>query len=200
MSVTSPWNWISRWKESAAKRAEEARHKDDMKAFYRMFVEPGELCFDVGANIGNRTVILAEIGCRVICIEPQPLCLKRLRKLFGKQKNVVIVDAAAGEREGMGELAVCEDEPTISTMSDRWMTEGRFADGNQWSKKIPVRMTTLDRLITQHGTPKFCKIDVEGFELSVIKGLSVPVHCLSFRPLPPWFFSGRNTFILLSMP
>ncbi|MCK9364557.1 MAG: hypothetical protein M0P74_13285 [Syntrophales bacterium] len=42
-------------------------------------------------------------------------------------------------------------------------------------------MTTLDRLIDQYGMPKFCKIDVEGFELSVIRGLSAPVPYLSFE-------------------
>jgi FkbM family methyltransferase len=172
---------LSRWDESARKRAEENRHKEEMKEFYGTFVGPGDICFDVGANLGNRTAILSEIGCRVISIEPQPLCLKRLRRLFGKLENVVIVDAAVGEREGQGELAICEDEPTISTMSDKWMTEGRFAGSNQWSRKITVRMTTLDALIAKHGMPKFCKIDVEGFELSVIKGLSVPVPYLSFE-------------------
>ncbi|MCK9364556.1 MAG: FkbM family methyltransferase [Syntrophales bacterium] len=135
MGIASPWHWLSRWNESAKKREEEVRHKEEMKAFYGTFAGPGELCFDVGANLGNRTTVLAEIGCRVVSIEPQPLCLQRLRKLFGKQENVVIVDAAVGESEGTGELAVCEDEPTISTMSDKWRTKGRFAGNNQWGKK-----------------------------------------------------------------
>lgn len=174
MRLASPRYWLSRWDESARKRAEEERHNGEMKAFYGTFVGPGDICFDVGANLGNRTAILSEIGCRVVSIEPQPLCLKRLRKLFGKQKNVVIVDAAAGEREGQGELAICEDEPTISTMSDKWRTEGRFAGSNQWPRKITVRMTTLDALIAQHGMPKFCllKMDCEGAEYGIFYGSS----------------------------
>jgi FkbM family methyltransferase len=192
MTMISPLQWWYSWNESAKKRAGEARHIEAMKDFYRLFVGPGELCFDVGANLGNRTAILSDIGCQVVSIEPQPLCLKRLRKLFGKSKNVIIVDAAVGQCEGMGELAICEDEPTISTMSEKWMTEGRFAGNNQWTKKIEVRITTLDSLIAQYGTPKFCKIDVEGFELAVIKGLSSPVSYLSFEFTREFFADAKS--------
>jgi hypothetical protein len=42
-------------------------------------------------------------------------------------------------------------------------------------------MTTLDELIGSYGVPDFCKLDVEGFELEVLKGLSQPVRALSFE-------------------
>jgi hypothetical protein len=46
-------------------------------------------------------------------------------------------------------------------------------------------VTTLDALVAEHGEPAFCKIDVEGFELDVLRGLSRPVRALSFEYLPP---------------
>ena len=46
-------------------------------------------------------------------------------------------------------------------------------------KIIPV--TTLDNLIDEFGMPIFCKIDVEGFELQVLKGLSFPIKYISFE-------------------
>ncbi|MFH1940942.1 MAG: FkbM family methyltransferase [bacterium] len=102
-----------------------------------------------------------------------------------------IVGAAMGEREGSGELAICEAEPTISTMSERWKSEGRFAGKNQWTKTVPVEVTTLDRLITRYGTPAFCKIDVEGFELSVLKGLSKPIPVISFEFTREFFSDAK---------
>ena len=42
-------------------------------------------------------------------------------------------------------------------------------------------MTTLDRMIERYGVPQFCKIDVEGFELDVLRGLSQPLSCISFE-------------------
>ena len=46
-------------------------------------------------------------------------------------------------------------------------------------------MTTLDILIEKFGVPKFIKIDVEGYELEVLKGLSHSIHLISFEYTVP---------------
>ena len=46
---------------------------------------------------------------------------------------------------------------------------------------IDVEVTTLDRLIEEFGVPRFRKIDVEGFELDVLRGLSRPIPFVSFE-------------------
>jgi FkbM family methyltransferase len=186
-----PPDWFRRLKVSRERRAAAARHREEMSAFYGRFVRPGDLCFDVGANLGNRTEILLALGARVICVEPQPLCVQKLKKRFGRNGRVVIVGAAVGEKEGAGELAVCEQEPTISTMSQRWQHEGRFAGQNEWTKTIPVAVTTLDCLIARYGRPVFCKIDVEGFEVPVLKGLSQPIPALSFEFTREFFADAK---------
>lgn len=179
---------------AAERRAVAARQREAMKAFYGRFVKAGDLCFDVGANLGNRTDILLALGARVVCIEPQPACIKKLRKRFGKNEKVVIVEAALGEKEGRGMLAICEEEPTISTMSDRWKSEGRFAGNNQWRKTVSVEVMTLDLLIARYGMPSFCKIDVEGFEVAVLNGLSRPISLISFE-FTREFFADAKTCI-----
>ena len=57
---------------------------------------------------------------------------------------------------------------------------GRFAD-LRWRRCCEVAVTTLDALVAAHGPPAFVKIDVEGYELEVLKGLSRPVPALSFE-------------------
>lgn len=41
--------------------------------FYRQFVQPGALVFDVGAHVGNRLRVLRQLGARVVAVKPQPL-------------------------------------------------------------------------------------------------------------------------------
>lgn len=54
----------------------------------------------------------------------------------------------------------------------------------QWNKNVTVPVTTLDKLIEKYGNPAICKIDVEGFEYQVIKGLSRSIKMISFEFTP----------------
>ena len=49
---------------------------------------------------------------------------------------------------------------------------------------MTVPVTTFDQLIDVYGEPAFCKIDVEGFEYQVLKGLSRPIKALSYEYTP----------------
>jgi|CZKM01.1.fsa_nt_gi FkbM family methyltransferase len=143
------------------------------------FLQPGDLVFDVGANIGRKADDFLAWGANVVCVEPQPECSKVLREKYQANPKVIVLEAGLGERPGRLELSVCSEAPTISTFSEHWK-HGRFANYN-WDKTAPVEVTTLDRLIRKHGLPQYCKIDVEGFELAVLKGLTHLVPCLSFE-------------------
>jgi hypothetical protein len=75
--------------------------------------------------------------------------------------------------------------PAISTLSDQWkeiMTD--FEPDLAWEDYTEVEVQTLDTMLVRYGNPSFCKIDVEGFELEVLSGLSVPLPALSFELFP----------------
>jgi hypothetical protein len=92
---------------------------------------------------------------------------------------VTILSKGLADRTGKLEFSICSEAHTISTFSEEWKT-GRFAD-YKWDKVIRVPVTTLDEVICRHGMPAYCKIDVEGFEITVLKGLTRPVPLLSFE-------------------
>jgi FkbM family methyltransferase len=159
-----------------------------MLRLYREFLGPGDLGFDIGAHVGSRVRAWRRLGARVIAVEPQPDCLRILRLFFGRDRGVTIVPAAAGARAGRARLALSTATPTVSSMSPGWI-ESVAADRSfarvRWDRSVEVEVTTLDGLIAAHGTPAFCKIDVEGFEVEVLAGLTRPVRALSFEYLPP---------------
>jgi hypothetical protein len=76
------------------------------------------------------------------------------------------------------------DALVLSTLSSEWVKKmrdsGRFGDV-EWSRFTTVAVRTMDSLIAEYGEPSFCKIDVEGFELDVVKGLNTPIRALSLE-------------------
>jgi FkbM family methyltransferase len=145
---------------------------------------PGDLVFDIGANMGDRTAGYLRLGTRVVAVEPQSDCVAALRRRYADRDDVTIVAAGLGATPGTAEIAICSEAPVLSTMSTAWQ-EGRFS-GYTWDRTETVTIRTLDDLIAEHGLPAFCKIDVEGFELEVLRGLSQPLPALSLE----WTFEG----------
>jgi FkbM family methyltransferase len=137
------------------------------------------LVFDVGANTGAKTQQYLTNGARVVCFEPQSVCVDALRQRFRGNERVVVVPTALGANIGEAEMAICTGANTISTLANGWKT-GRFKD-YKWDRAEIVPVTTLDAAIDQYGMPFYCKIDVEGFEQSVLSGLTRQIPVLSFE-------------------
>lgn len=149
--------------------------------FFNNFFKQGDLVFDVGANVGNKTNLFLLAGAKkVICIEPQPECINYLKHRFKDKSSTVIEEIALGSKSGKSELIRNSSQDVLATLSVDWTTYGRFAN-LPWGEKILVNINTLDEMIIKYGIPQFIKIDVENFELEVLKGLKKPVPCLSIE-------------------
>ncbi len=158
------------------------RYRNQRMKFYSQFMKKGNTVFDIGSNIGNRTDIFLGLGCFVVSVEPQKECVDYLRKKFHSNKNVVFVDKAVDEKIQEKQLYICGSDAS-SSMSAEWIStlkKGKLRN-LEWQQSVTVSTTTLDELVKEYGVPVFCKIDVEGYELNVLKGLSQPIPCISFE-------------------
>jgi FkbM family methyltransferase len=157
-----------------------------MRLLYGQLVRRGDLVFDVGAHVGNRTRAFASLGCRVVALEPQPDFARVLRRLFSVSPLVTVVESAVGREPGDADLAISDRTPTVTTTSAAWR-EARSGDpdfaGVAWNRALRVPVTTLEALIARFGLPALVKIDVEGAELDVLAGLEQAVPVVSFEYL-----------------
>jgi len=154
-----------------------------MLDFYGAVIKEGDICFDIGANMGNRTEAFLALGAKVIAVEPQENCALILREKFAANTNFILVNKALDKIEGEREFFV-SNAHTLCSMSREWIRNAKdhnFFEGCSWDGKRLVRTTTLDALVASYGVPAFCKIDVEGFEFEVLQGLSQPIRTISLE-------------------
>ena len=155
--------------------------------FYKSFLSPGELVYDVGANIGERTEAMLGVGCRVVAVEPQPECCRILRVMQKKGVPLTIVEKACGRTAGYADLRTGSSTDVLASLSPDYMHDvamsGRFAN-HAWKDSFSVEVIPLNDLIRQFGMPSYIKIDVEGFESEVLTGLNHSPQILSFEFTP----------------
>jgi FkbM family methyltransferase len=141
-------------------------------SFFSELLEPNPLCFDIGANIGEKSEILLEIGANVVAFEPQLQCVEELKaRCRPYQKHLRICQTALGSEMGEAEFHASATSALSSF----------FQDWSDSTTKLQVPVTTLDRAIAEFGKPNYCKIDVEGWELEVLKGLTQPIPLISIE-------------------
>lgn len=126
---------------------------------------PGRVMLDVGAHFGTSAAYFDNLGWTVHCFEPDPINRQKLVKRFGTHNNVLIDPRAVSDRPAQGVSFFRSEESTgISGLH-------AFRDTHREDGKVDV--TTVGEIITQRRIHHvdFLKIDVEGFDFSVLKGV-----------------------------
>jgi len=162
--------------------AEGRRRRKRLHDFYAPLIKPGDLVYDVGANIGIYSEIFCSLGAKVIAIEPIPDCVQQLNRWLPSDK-VIVIEGSVGSAPGTGRLHLSSIR-SGSSMSDDWVRvveHSPLSKTMHWVKDLEVRIVTLDAVSEQYGKPKYVKIDVEGYEEFVFDGMSWQPDLLSFE-------------------
>ncbi|NMM25008.1 MAG: FkbM family methyltransferase [Phycicoccus sp.] len=131
-------------------------------ALLRRLVRPGTTFVDVGANVGYFSRLIAAV-CkpgRIYAFEPHPELVSVLRlNVWGLSPAVDVVPAALGESNGTVSL----------TSAEHNYGDTRVTTGSDLPTEMVAAMTRMDDVI--HGDVDVVKIDVQGYESEVLRGM-----------------------------
>ena len=167
--------------------------------FYRKTLaglEKGDLIFDIGANEGWVTDVFLRLGARIVAVEPDETNADLVKGKFLRNrifpKPVKVENKAVSDKTGEMTMWIESANSALNTLNAKWAdtlrhNTGRFGQPMSFAIQKSVKTTTLEDLISEHGSPFFIKIDVEGHEMNVLRGLRRPVPYLSFEVNLPEF-------------
>jgi FkbM family methyltransferase len=135
--------------------------------FFQAYLKPGDAVIDVGANIGELTLLSARLvqsEGQVYSIEAHPEIFSYLKKNTEENRiqNVQLFNLALGEQSGTIHFSNISADDQNAVLLDH--------------QGLAVEMDLLDRLPIEEDMIHLLKIDVEGYELPVLRGAE---HTLS---------------------
>jgi len=138
---------------------------------FRRLLGPGDVLYDIGANIGFFSLVGAgfvEPGGRVYAFDPVPENADAVRAnaALNRIDNVTVLERAVGAARGRDRLLRVEDLSWSQLESQGW--HPRTVDA------VEVEVVPIDELVAsgELSPPTLVKIDVEGAELDVVRGMA----------------------------
>lgn len=156
-------------------------YEDQFQAAMLDAIRPGDTVWDVGANVGFYSKKFSDIAGssgKVFAYEPSPANLQRLNEAVASLGNVTVVPVALGE---------CEDVVEFEQGNDPLGATSRIVDKvvKSSEKQVKVHVSSGDHLVSSGvaAMPNVIKIDTEGFELDVLRGLKQTLRQKNLRTL-----------------
>jgi FkbM family methyltransferase len=132
----------------------------------------GQICIDLGANLGQHTRTMAAQAAKVYAFEPDPWTAAELRTRLADVSNVEVIEAAAGTEDGTFPLyrtASFDADPAEQSQSSSLMAQKRNIDT---SNAIDVRVIDFPAFLESLDADiAVIKMDIEGAEVPLLEAL-----------------------------
>lgn len=152
--------------------------------------EPGSIALDIGANIGNHAIFLADTFACIHAFEPNPEIVRRLKDNIDRNDlsaRVVIHPFGLGKSTETLEFAENNDG---NFGASGFLKPGETA--NEKHRILLLKIVAADAFVTSLTLPRldFIKIDVEGWEPPLFEGLRETIA--RYRPIIAFEFHGQS--------
>lgn len=149
-------------------------YEDEINKLIRISAQPGDTCLDIGGNIGLQSIRMAQcVGNtgRVFAFEPLNHLQKKLKNNLALNRiaNVTLFPFALSDEESEAEFNIDEHAWNQGTFS---LNNAMGAGKQRVQVKIADNMPDIKSLPAIH----LIKIDVEGFEFHVLRGLKATIE------------------------
>ena len=138
------------------------------------------LFFDIGANRGDATVAALAQGYDVIAVEPSRIYAD-LVKNFIHEPRVTPIKFAVSDKDNERVEFYDAEEDGLSTLNKEWLTSDTMPYAGKPFRTTHANTITIDTLAKIYGEPDLIKIDVEGAEWSVFKGMTRKMGVITFE-------------------
>lgn len=142
------------------------------------------IIYDIGANNGNFTQLNIPIyqNAKFILVEANPNLCNFLNEKFANSNNIIVLNRCISEKDNTKiKFYVNNTCDGISTACKKWIQDSRFKNNFQSITEVDIDSISIDSLIEQYGKADYIKIDVEGYENIVIRGMNRYQGLLSFE-------------------
>lgn len=174
-------------------------YERDIIKHLRHVLKPGMICLDIGANIGYLSAVMADcVGAsgRVFAFEPSPDTFERLRINAGLSRGIV---------EPL-QLALSDSSipiPFYASKEQHALSTSVVSLKPDQCEAISVQSTTVDEVCLRYNVrPALIKIDVEGAEPGVIKGMQETLakyHPIILCEFKTWIYQSQARDVFWSI-
>ena len=155
------------------------RYEQEYVKILSLFIKPGDLVVDVGANIGYFSIQFSKLVGQhgsVVAFEPNPKAFEILKRNTSRKENIKCFNLGLSDKSSRLDFFIPDDNTAVASLVKDFASANLnyFESGQAESlQHIKVDVVNGSDFLDSKGIEniKFIKIDVEGWEMNVLKGL-----------------------------